>query len=81
MTDDIVDEIYHDCLSNITLFNAFSHRIVCLDSTHKTNHYRFKLLILVVRDEFHNGRLNAVAIQYAYASVVYCRCASCMGNI
>ena len=43
-----------------SLFNTFSHRIVCLDSTHKTNHYRFKLLTLVVRDEYHNGRLNTI---------------------
>ena len=43
-----------------SLFNTFSHRIVCLDSTHKTNHYRFKLLTLVVRDEYRNGRLNAI---------------------
>ena len=33
-----------------SLINTFPHRIVCLDSTHKTNHYHFKLLTLVVRD-------------------------------
>ena len=39
-----------------SLFTTFSHKIVCLDSTHKTNQYRFKLLTLVVPDEFRNGK-------------------------
>ena len=33
-----------------TLFDAFSERIACLDSTHKINQYRFKLLTVVVPD-------------------------------
>lgn len=37
------------------LFNAFSQKIVCLDSTHCTNQYRFKLVTLMVADEFTNG--------------------------
>ena len=37
------------------VFNAFSSRIVCLDSTHCTNQYRFKLVTLMVADEFRNG--------------------------
>ena len=38
-----------------SLFEAFSKRIVCLDSTHKTNQYKFKLLTVVVPDEYRNG--------------------------
>ena len=38
-----------------SLFNTFSGRIVCLDSTHKTNQNRFKLLTVVVADEYRNG--------------------------
>ena len=53
-----------------SLFNTFSHRIVCLDSTHKTNHYRFKLLTLVVRDEYHNGRLMAAAYHNGSSIIV-----------
>lgn len=37
------------------LFNTFSDKIVCIDSTHKTNQYRFKLLTVIVPDEYHNG--------------------------
>lgn len=38
-----------------SILNTFSHKIVCLDSTHKTNQYRFKLLTLIVPDEYRNG--------------------------
>ena len=37
------------------LFAEFGHKVVCLDSTHKTNEYRFKLITLLVVDEFHKG--------------------------
>lgn len=37
------------------LFEMFCSKIVCLDSTHKTNQYRFKLITAVVPDEYHNG--------------------------
>ena len=38
------------------LFEMFCNKIVCLDSTHKTNQYRFKLITAVVPDEYHNGK-------------------------
>ena len=38
-----------------SLFITLSHKVVCLDSTHKTNQYRFKLL-MVVPDEFRNRK-------------------------
>lgn len=39
-----------------TLFENFSNKITCIDSTHKTNQYRFKLLTIIVPDEYHNGK-------------------------
>ena len=36
------------------LFELFSNKIVCLDSTHKTNQCQFKLTRMVVPDEYHN---------------------------
>ena len=38
------------------MFQKYSKRIVCVDSTHKTNPYGFKLITIVVPDEFRNGR-------------------------
>ena len=42
-----------------SLLSQFSQRIVCLDSTHKTNQYRFKLLTVIVADEYRNGTILA----------------------
>ena len=39
------------------LFSEFSEKIVCLDSTHRTNQYKHKLVTMVVPDEFHNGMI------------------------
>ena len=39
------------------LFSEFSGKIVCLDSTHRTNQYKHKLVTMVVPDEFHNGMI------------------------
>ena len=38
------------------LFEEFAYKVVCMDSTHKTNEYRFKLITLLVVDVFHKGR-------------------------
>ena len=38
------------------MFKKHSGKIVCVDSTHKTNPYGFKLVTIVVPDEFKNGR-------------------------
>ena len=37
------------------LFKKFSD-LLCVDSTHKTNEYGYKLITVLVVDEFHNGR-------------------------
>ena len=39
----------------VTLFKKFS-TFACVDSTHKTNEYGYKLISMVVADEFHNGK-------------------------
>lgn len=37
------------------LYQKFSSRILCIDATHCTNAYRFKLISCVVPDEFDQG--------------------------
>ena len=49
-----------------SLFEAFSSRIVCLDSTHKTNQYRFKLLTVLVPDEYRNGKTVLTLLKAIY---------------
>ena len=49
-----------------SLFDNFSRRIVCLDSTHKTNQHRFKLLIAIVPDEYRNGNSDVYMHTYVY---------------
>ena len=44
------------------LFSEFSKKIVCLDSTHRTNQYKHKLVTMVVSDEFHNGMIAPLHI-------------------
>ena len=39
-----------------TIFEKHSAGVVCIDSTHKTNPYGFKLVTVVVPDEFKNGK-------------------------
>ena len=39
------------------LFEEYSDKIVCLDSTHNTNQYRHKLVTLMIADEFRRGML------------------------
>ena len=43
-----------------SIFEMFSSKIVCIDATHKTNQYRFKLITLIVPDEYHNGSICQV---------------------
>lgn len=38
-----------------SIFEEFCSKVTCIDSTHKTNEYRFKLLTIVVPDEYCNG--------------------------
>jgi hypothetical protein len=45
------------------IFEEFCSKITCVDSTHRTNEYRFKLISIVVPDEYCNGRCIINIIQ------------------
>ena len=49
-----------------SLFEAFSSQIVCHDSTHKTNQYLFKLLTLLVPEEYRNGKTVLTLLKAIY---------------
>ena len=57
------------------LFELFRSKIVCLDSTHKINQYRFKLTTVIVPDEYHNVMCRYSSITYIIytfpVSIVY----------
>ena len=48
------------------MFRKYSGRVVCVDSTHKTNPYGFKLVTIVVPDEFKNG-------QFVFTNIHMCK--------
>lgn len=39
------------------LYRSHCSKILCIDATHKTNAYRFKLITCMVQDEFSQGNL------------------------
>ena len=39
-----------------SLFETFAPSIICIDSTHKTNCHAFKLITVIVPDEFGEGK-------------------------
>lgn len=39
----------------VELYRKFSSKILCIDATHTTNAYRFKLITCMVPDEFGQG--------------------------
>ena len=38
------------------MYQQFASSVICIDSTHKTNVYDFKLITLMVVDEYGEGR-------------------------
>ena len=47
-------------------------KIVCLDSTHETNQYKFKLVTVLVPDEFGKGLLIMITYSiYRYYLFIY----------
>lgn len=64
------------------LYNSFAPRILCMDSTHGTNSYRFKLITILVIDDFSKGQPVAFCISnredehalYIFLSKVHERC-------
>ena len=70
----------NDCIS-IQIFEKFSHNIVCIDSTHKTNPYRLKLVTIVVTEELKNGIENFIlALLMHDVLSAHFWYSSCMGN-
>jgi hypothetical protein len=37
------------------MYEKFGNNIICIDSTHKTNYYNYKLITVMVVDEYHKG--------------------------
>ena len=46
------------------MFKKHSGRSVCIDSTHNTNPYGFKLVTIVVPDEYKNGKIYTFVLAY-----------------
>ena len=60
-----------------TLFKDFSS-LACVDSTHKTNQYGYKLVTLLVVDEFRKG---IATLCFMYNKITFGdRTACCLGN-
>lgn len=45
-----------------SLFETFASSIICIDSTHKTNCHAFKLITVIVPDEFGEGKWNVYTL-------------------
>lgn len=54
------------------LYRKYAHKILCIDSTHCTNAYRFKLITCLVQDEFCSG--NIILIERIYAKLMHAVC-------
>ena len=52
----------------MTLYRKFSDKILCIDATHGTNAYRFKLITCIVVDEFNHGNRY---IWFAFETIVF----------
>ena len=40
------------------MYKQYASSVICIDSTHKTNIYDFKLVTLMVVDEYGEGKLH-----------------------
>ena len=49
------------------LYRKYAHKILCIDSTHCTNAYRFKLITCLVQDEFCSGNIQGI---YSHGYIV-----------
>ena len=60
------------------LYQQFSHKILCIDATHSTNAYRFKLITCLVQDDFSQGTYNRLyegdkkILLYAGQPIAWC---------
>ena len=44
------------------MFQRHSERVVCVDSTHNTNQYGYKLITMMIRDDYFQGRYKYLSI-------------------
>ena len=44
------------------MYQQYASTVICIDSTHKTNVYDFKLITLMVIDEYGEGKLKYMYI-------------------
>lgn len=52
------------------LYRKYAHKILCIDSTHYTNAYRFKLISCLVQDEFSSGWYIVWVLQVTWHHVL-----------
>ncbi len=52
------------------MYEQYASTVVCIDSTHKTNVYDFKLITLMVIDEYGEGKLLLIVARTLY--IYYC---------
>ena len=60
-------------------YEKYAATVLCIDSTHGTNAYKFKLITVMVADEFGHGE-HYCWLNFLIVSVFY-RTANCMVHI
>ena len=50
----------------LDIYQQYASTVVCIDSTHKTNVYDFKLVTLMVIDEYGEGKLKVHVSIYTF---------------
>ena len=55
------------------LYEAHASTILCIDSTHGTNQYRFKLITCIVPDDHGKGMCASIMILYMHESALFLR--------
>ena len=53
------------------LYEAHASTILCIDSTHGTNQYRFKLITCIVPDDHGKGMCASMMISYMHESALF----------
>ena len=58
------------------LYEQHAHKVVCIDATHGTNAYRFKLITIMIADDYGQGKHYRIVI--AKCKTLMCRIPSGM---
>ena len=51
------------------LYEQYAHKVVCIDATHGTNAYRFKLITVMIPDDYGQGKHYGIVINVANLNV------------